>query len=97
MVLKTSIFFSSKNMSIWPKEIKDSDTINTFKAKIKKWVLWECPFSLNYLQILRVCGLIKYDQEKSKHVTVYNFYLSLIHVVIMFKILLEEQLIKQKK
>ena len=37
---------SSLAPKIWeilPNEIKDSDTLQIFKAKIKKWILVECP------------------------------------------------------
>ena len=40
---------SSLTPKIWeilPNEIKDSDTLQIFKAKIKKWVLVECPCRL---------------------------------------------------
>ena len=36
--------------TIWeilPNEIKDSDTLQIFKAKIKKWVQVECPCRLS--------------------------------------------------
>ena len=40
---------SSLTQKIWeilPNEIKDSDTLQIFKAKIKKWVPVECPYRL---------------------------------------------------
>ena len=36
----------SKIWAILPNEIKDSDTLQIFKAKIKKWVPVECPCRL---------------------------------------------------
>ena len=35
-----------KIWEIWPNEIKDSDTLQIFKVKIKKWIPEECPCRL---------------------------------------------------
>ena len=37
---------ASKIWEILPNEIKDSDTLQIFKVKIKKWVAVECPCRL---------------------------------------------------
>ena len=39
-------FLALKIWEILPNEIKDSDTLQIFKAKIKKWVPVECPCRL---------------------------------------------------
>ena len=39
-------FLAPKMWEILPNEIKDSDTLQIFKAKIKKWVPVECPCRL---------------------------------------------------
>ena len=39
-------YLAPKVWDILPKEIKDSKTLNSFKAKIKKWVSRECPCRL---------------------------------------------------
>ena len=52
---------SSLTPKIWeilPNEIKDSDTLQTFKAKIKKWVPIECPCRLCKIYLPQV-GFIR--------------------------------------
>ena len=39
-------FFAPKIWDIFSKEIKNSETLNAFKLKIKNWVLQECPCRL---------------------------------------------------
>ena len=39
-------FLVPKIWDILPKEINNSETLNTFKAKIKNWVPQECPCRL---------------------------------------------------
>ena len=48
---------SSLAPKIWEiltNEIKDSDTVQIFKAKIKKWVPAECPWRLCKIYLLQV-------------------------------------------
>ena len=40
------LFLAPKIWDILPNEIKDSDILQIFKAKIKKWVPVECPCRL---------------------------------------------------
>ena len=43
---KSISFLAPKIWEILPNEIKDSDTLQIFKAKIKKWLPVECPCRL---------------------------------------------------
>ena len=42
-------FLAPKTWEILPNEIKDSDTLHIFKAKIKKWVPLDCRLCKIYL------------------------------------------------
>ena len=42
----TVYYLAPKIWDILPKEIKNFETLSTLKAKIKKWVPWECLFRL---------------------------------------------------
>ena len=39
-------FLAPKIRDILPKKIRNSETLNAFKAKIKKWIPQECPCTL---------------------------------------------------
>ena len=43
---ETVSFLALKIMDILPKDIKDSEPIDVFKTKIKKWIPWKCPRKL---------------------------------------------------
>ena len=47
-------FLAPKIWDILPKEIKNSETLNAFKAKIKNWVPQECPCRLCKTYVLQV-------------------------------------------
>ena len=39
-------FLTPKLWDILPRYIKDSESLDIFKRKIKKWISWECPCKL---------------------------------------------------
>ena len=39
-------FLAPKIWDILPKDVKDSESLDIFKRKIKKWIPWECPCRL---------------------------------------------------
>ena len=43
---ETVSFLAPKIWDILPKDIKDSESLDIFKRKIKKWIPWECPCRL---------------------------------------------------
>ena len=43
---ETVSFLATKIWDILPKDIKDSESLDIFKRKIKKWIPWECPCRL---------------------------------------------------
>ena len=43
---KTVSFLTPKIGNILPKDIRDSESVDIFKRKIKKWIPWECPCKL---------------------------------------------------
>ena len=43
---ETVSFLAPKIWDILPKDIKDSESLDIFKRKIKKWIPWECPCKL---------------------------------------------------
>ena len=40
---ETVSFLAPKIWDILPKNIKDSESLDIFKRKMKKWISWECP------------------------------------------------------
>ena len=43
---ETVAFLATKIRDILLKKIKDSESVDIFKRKIKKWIPWECPCKL---------------------------------------------------
>ena len=43
---ETVSFLTPKIGNILPKDIRDSESVDIFKRKIKKWIPWECPCKL---------------------------------------------------
>ena len=43
---ETVSFLTPKIGDILPKDIRDSESVDIFKRKIKKWIPWECPCKL---------------------------------------------------
>ena len=51
---ETVSFLTPKIWGILTKEIKDSESLDIFKRKIKKWISWECPCRLCKRYVLQV-------------------------------------------
>ena len=43
---ETVLFLAPKKWDVLPKEIKDSESLDIFERKIKKWIPWKCPCRL---------------------------------------------------
>ena len=43
---ETVSFLTPKIGDILPKDVRDSESVDIFKRKIKKWIPWECPCKL---------------------------------------------------
>ena len=51
---ETVSFLAPKIGDILPIDIKDSESLDIFKRKIKKWIPWECPCKLCKTYVLQV-------------------------------------------
>ena len=51
---ETVSFLAPKIWDILPKDIKDSESLDIFKRKIKKWIPWKRPCKLCKTYILQV-------------------------------------------